>query len=214
MKHNGGNLWWWIGGGVAAYLLIRRPEIVSAERRVRYWELYDRGRNFPGATAADLQAMAARNLALARIALEIQDAVGFTDNEEQIAGAFRQLRSRYELYWLNRTFAYLFENPATAPQLGAFIDARLSDEEWAPIMRTLDTLPRFARNVNGCAHTVCGICGGVAATIHGVECRNRKCVAARGDVCECRCKGAGHRGIFSKDYKRAAGYQQELFTFK
>lgn len=126
---------WWVG---------KQGDRLLAERRSKFWELYDRSRPFPNATLANLNAVRARNNEIARIAVEIMDAAGtFNDNEGAIVAAFRQLRSRYEIYWLNRTFSYLFDRPEVAPQLGAWLDARIDDGEWIPILSTLNTLPAF-----------------------------------------------------------------------
>lgn len=187
-----------IGGGVLAlWYFAKRRDQSNAEGRRRFWELYDRDAAFPGANLAELDKVRARLSALSRAAVEIQAAAGvFNDDEGMIAGAFRQVRSRFELYWLNRVFSYLFPNPSAAPQLGAWLDQRLTDEEWIPIVQTLDALPKFAPTVNGCTHAICGTCGGLAQTVGDLDvfavC-SPKCLAATGDVCECKCGGKFHR---------------------
>lgn len=139
----------WAAMAGTAYLLLRNVGAslskLVAQRRSRIWELYDRGRAFPGATPAQAVAMIPRAAQLSSMAVDLREAVGtFNDNEDAIYSVFRQLRSRYELYWLNKTFAYLFTNSATAPQLGTYLDNVLNDDEWIPIVRAVEQLPTFA----------------------------------------------------------------------
>lgn len=139
----------WAAIAGAGYLLLRNVGVslgeLVAQRRGRLWELYDRNRAFPNVTPARITAMIARAPELGRMAVELQETAGtFNDDEDKVYSVFRQLRSRYELYWLNKTFAYGFPNSSVAPQLGAFLDDTLTDDEWIPIVRAVEQLPTFA----------------------------------------------------------------------
>jgi hypothetical protein len=80
-----------------------------------------------------------------RVAALIQDAKGaWNDDEDAAMSAFRQLRSLYEVLWVNKTFSYLFPDAAFAPTLGEWLDSFLSDAEWGRIVQYLRTLPKYA----------------------------------------------------------------------
>lgn len=150
-KASGTGLPWyaWLILTAGGYFLLRSVGSslgdLVAQRRGKLWQLYDRNRGLADATPAQLDAVRKRIPEISRMAVELKEAAGtFDDNEDAVYSAFRQLRSRYELLWLNKTFSYSFDNPSSAPQLGAFLDGILSDDEWIPIVRAVEPLPNFA----------------------------------------------------------------------
>ena len=151
-KTSGTGLPWyaWLILTAGGYMLLKSVGSslgdLVAQRRGKMWELYDRNRAFPGVTPARISAMIQRAPELGRMAVELKEAAGtFNDNEDAVYSVFRQLRSRYELYWLNKTFSYTYPTASLAPQLGGFLDGILSDDEWIPIVRAVEPLPTFAQ---------------------------------------------------------------------
>lgn len=139
----------WLALAGAAYFAINRVtasiEEVVAQRRGRLWQLYDRNRGLADATPAQAARLKARLPELGRMAVELHDAAGtFNDNEDAVYSVFRQLRSRFEVLWLNKTFSYTFPSASSAPQLGAYLDTFLDDSEWTPIVRAIEQLPAHA----------------------------------------------------------------------
>lgn len=139
----------WIALAAAGYFAINRVtasiEEMVAQRRGRLWQLYDRNRGLGDATPAQMDKLRARIPEISRMAVELYDAAGtFNDNEDAVYSVFRQLRSKFELLWLNKTFSYAFSNPSSAPQLGAYLDDFLNDSEWTPIVRAVEQLPAHA----------------------------------------------------------------------
>lgn len=139
----------WVALAAAGYFAINRVsasiEELVAQRRGRLWQLYDRQRGLADATPAQMDRLRARIPEISRMAVELLDAPGtFNDNEDAVYSVFRQLRSKYELLWLNKTFSYGFDNPSSAPQLGAFLDGFMNDSEWTPVVRAVEQLPAHA----------------------------------------------------------------------
>lgn len=121
----------------------------DGKRRSLYPMLYDRtvtigAGTLPDATLADLDVEETRTAALGRMAAVIYDAPGLVnDNEGALVSAFAGLQTLYDLLWLNKTFSYLFTTPSVAPTIGEYLDGFLSDEEWGPLVRILDRLPKY-----------------------------------------------------------------------
>lgn len=121
----------------------------DGQRRRAFRVLYDRtvelgAGPLPAATVADLDVEEARANLLGRAGVVIQEAKGLlNDNEGSVVAAFSSLGSLYDVLWLNKTFSYLFPAPSFAPTIGEYLDGFLSDEDWGPVVRILDRLPKY-----------------------------------------------------------------------
>lgn len=121
----------------------------DGQRRRSYPVLYDRtvalgAGPLPAATLADLDVEEQRANLLGRAAVVIYEAQGLVnDNEASVVAAFSGMASLYDVLWLNKTFSYLFPTPSTAPTIGEYLDGFLSDEDWGPVVRIFDRLPKY-----------------------------------------------------------------------
>lgn len=120
----------------------------EAAKRALFPELYDSDASeFDNATPAQWADTVSRLASIGIAAAAIKEAPGMVnDDEAAIAAAFRMMRTRLDVLALNNAFRGLFGwngSTPTGPEIGVFLDGVLSDAEWLPIVRHLETLPKY-----------------------------------------------------------------------
>lgn len=141
----------WLGLLVGGYLILHKSQSTQdaedgRKRNQLRTELYGGAWTFapPADPAAVLQAIQARQSTLVAVAKALKDAKGiFNDDESAVLSAFRNLRSRYEVKTMADGFAQGYGPDLGIATLGQWLDGFLTDENWGPIVRLINSMPVY-----------------------------------------------------------------------